>query len=283
MSIVNEVLITAPTAAQIAAAIKCLGQLGIVESSLVIGRANGKNTIQYYPDASIIPGVRSLRLPTGVKLSFRRLMPSDWETKWKRDFKPVMLTKNIRVVPAWCKVKASYNPKKDILLDTTSAFGTGLHPTTRMVAGYIEENSTNITSLLDVGTGSGILSIVAKKCGIKTICAFDNDPESVVTAKQNLKANHCIISRLSASGIENFMPKRKFDMVAANVLAKPLLENNIRIASWVKPGGLLAISGIWKGDIERFKTKFAQPGLKCISECIENEWAGLLYKTSRII
>ncbi len=278
MSIVHEILITAASAAQIAAAVKCLAKLGIPASALVIGRTEGGNTIQCYPEEGLLRQVRTATFPAGVKLVYRRLVPSDWETRWKQDFKPVMLTKKIRVVPAWCKAAAHYNLKRDILLDTTSAFGTGLHPTTRMVAQYIEDNSSEVDSLLDVGTGSGILSVVARKRGIKTVHAFDNDPESVVTAKLNLKANHCKIARLNASGIETYQPVRLFDMVAANVLAKPLLENKSRLASWVKPGGLLAVSGIWSGDRQRFKKQFAHPGLQCISECIENDWMGLLYK-----
>ena len=126
--------------------------------------------------------MQSLRLK-GITVTLKVLKAADWQERWKRDIKPFALTKTFDVVPLWSS--SGYQRKKriPIYLDSILSFGTGLHETTRFMAGLIEACRGQFETCLDVGTGTGILSVIAYHCGAKTVDAVDIDPMSVQAAK----------------------------------------------------------------------------------------------------
>ncbi len=120
---------------------------------------------------------------SGVKVRHRRLAPKDWLTLWKSQWKPAALTKKLDVVPVWYQDK--YKPRQGcdhILMDTLLSFGTGLHETTRFMAQFIEDKQGKFRSFLDIGTGTGILALVALKNGAEEVLAIDIGSLSVQAA-----------------------------------------------------------------------------------------------------
>src|SRR3989338_1278897 len=138
----------------------------------------------------ILKVLRALKLKN-VKLVGKVLKKKDWALKWKDNFKPFILTRTFGIVPMWQKGTYTFRGKVPIYIDSDLAFGTGLHPTTKYMARIIERTRGRFKSFLDVGSGTGILSIIAAKCGAKIIDAVDICPEAVKVARGNFMENAC--------------------------------------------------------------------------------------------
>jgi ribosomal protein L11 methyltransferase len=192
-------------------------------------------------------------------LSQKRVVDPGWGEAWKEYFKPLRISPHFVVKPPW----EPYRPKqKDVVIeiDPGMAFGTGSHPTTRMCLQILEEviqNGANVRSVLDVGTGSGILAIAARKMGVKHIVAIDIDPVAIKGARENAalnKVNTGIHFRIgSPEGV-----RRTFDLVLANLLPQELLGLVPDLARRVAPGGAVIVSGFLrkqKGEIVKAMEK----------------------------
>ena len=214
----------------------------------------------------------------GVKVYSRRLLPKDWLTLWKSQWRPAPLTKNLDVVPVWYKDK--YKPRRgvdSILMDTLLSFGTGLHETTQFMAQLIEDNRGKYRSFLDIGTGTGILALVAIKHGAEDVLGIDIGALSVTAARDNMKANE-LYFKVQKADIKKYTSAKKYDFVAANLITEDLIEHSHRIISFVKPGGLLAVSGISLENLTKLQKCFASLPLKKLKVCKGKQWSGLLYQ-----
>lgn len=215
---------------------------------------------------------------SGIKITKYRLLPADWLTKWKTLWKPASLTQKLDVVPVWYKDK--YKPRRGrdhILMDTLLSFGTGLHETTRIMAQFIEDRKGTFKSFLDIGTGTGILSLVALKYGAKDVLGIDIGYLSVQAARDNRRVN-ALYFKIKKADIKKFHCEKTFDLVAANLVTEDLIEHAHKIMSFVKEGGCLAVSGISLDNLPRLRKAFACLPLKCLKISKEKEWSGLLYQ-----
>jgi ribosomal protein L11 methyltransferase len=192
-------------------------------------------------------------------LSQKRIVDSGWGKAWKEYFKPLRISPHLVVKPPW----EPYRPKeKDLIveIDPGMAFGTGSHPTTRMCLQILEEairNGGNPRSVLDVGTGSGILAIAARKMGIKHIVAIDIDPVAIRGARKNAALNKVSTGiHFQIGSLEGI--RRKFDLVLVNLLPQELLGLGPDLARRVAPGGAVIVSGFLrkqKGEIVKAMEK----------------------------
>jgi ribosomal protein L11 methyltransferase len=214
----------------------------------------------------------------GVKTKVIRRSVSDWSQLWKKGWKPFALTRRFQVIPLWQESRACPPGKQAIYLDTTNAFGTGLHETTRFSAQMIDRLRGRFSSFLDVGTGSGILAIVAGKLGIRDVIAIDIDPAAVKVASKNLKANHLPAENVLAADIGRFRPRRMFDLVVANLVTWDLVAFRNKILPLVKPGGYLIVSGISLKNMPFFREHFRTTTLKQLKLKKGREWAAFLFQ-----
>jgi ribosomal protein L11 methyltransferase len=217
------------------------------------------------------------------KISAGKMRREDWAESWKRHFKPLEIGKSLLIKPSWSRKR----PRKDqpcIILDPGLSFGTGQHPTTlfclRMIARPAALNHSK-PSLLDIGTGSGILAIAAAKLDYQPVCAFDFDPDAVRIARSNARRNHVLhriqitpgdVSRLETT------PKRRFDVVCANLISNLLIEERKRITSQLNPGGSLILAGVLEEEFASVQWAYEQCGLKLIAARTEKEWRSGLFK-----
>jgi ribosomal protein L11 methyltransferase len=162
-------------------------------------------------------------------------------------------------------------------MDTLLSFGTGLHETTRFMAQFIEDRRGNFKSFLDIGTGTGILALVALKYGAQKVQGIDIGALSVQAARDNMKANQLIFKVLRAD-IKKYPSKEKYDFVAANLITEDLIEHAGKIISFVREDGLLAVSGISLDNLSKLRKVFSSLPLKCIKICKGKKWSGLLYQ-----
>jgi ribosomal protein L11 methyltransferase len=191
-------------------------------------------------DAALLLAAASNQLdlaavPTSV---VREVEDQDWVRLTQAQFEPISIGKRIWVVPSW---HVAPDPEALVLeLDPGLAFGTGSHPTTRLCMEWLEQNVTPGGSLLDYGCGSGILSILAEKCGASPVIGIDIDPQAVESARQNSARNHAKVSY----GLPDALHAGEFDIVVANILSNPLKVMAAMLCGRVRPGGKLALSGI---------------------------------------
>ena len=206
------------------------------------------------------------------------MRPKDWASRWKKNWRPARLTDLLDVVPLWCYEKyKKINDRDYILLDTLLSFGSGLHETTQIVSQMIEDKREQIRSFLDIGTGTGILTIVALKHGARRVLALDIGDLSVKAAKDNLKVNHFKASVIKAD-ISKYKNVKTYDFVAANLVTQDLVKFQRRITACVKPGGYLAVSGISLLNCPFFESGFKGKSFIKLQTIKAKEWAGYLYQ-----
>ena len=218
-----------------------------------------------------------LRL-VGVNVRQRRLLPRDWLTLWKTQWKPAALTKKLDVVPVWCRDQ--YKPRRGrdyILMDTLLSFGTGLHETTQFMAQFIESKAGQFQSFLDIGTGTGILAFVALKYGARDVLGIDIGQLSVQAARDNMKANQ-LFFKVKKADIKTYGSHQVYDFVAANLITEDLIANASRIISFVKEGGLLAISGVSLENLNKLSRAFSSQPLRRLEISKGKQWTGLLFQ-----
>lgn len=258
-----------------------LERLGVPEQDLVETESGQQRTVSFFERsssraASLAKKFRALGIRTaGVRVV--SLKDSDWKTRWKKYFKPIQITPEVRVVPGRARRAPRGGTGRDIFIDTSVAFGTGLHSTTRMMAGLIRSRRGRFATLLDIGTGSGILALLGAHYGAREIVALDNDPLATTTAVKNFRANDCQATVLTAD-FAAWQPARVFDFVAANLLTADLIRVRARLTRVVKSGGYLAVSGIFEDNIREFRKKFYGHPFRLLKEQRRAKWYGVLFQ-----
>jgi ribosomal protein L11 methyltransferase len=218
------------------------------------------------------------KLSLKVKVTARILQPKDWASLWKKQWQPAPLTKTLDVVPVWCQKKYKRAKGRDyILMDTLLSFGTGLHETTQIVSQMIEDKKKDIKTLFDIGTGTGILGMVALKHGAKSVFAVDIGELSVEAAKNNFKVNK-LKATVKKADINRFAHNKTYDFVAANLVTQDLIAAQNKITRFVKPGGYLAVSGISLLNCPVFEKGFNAKSFIKLETVKAKEWAGYLYQ-----
>lgn len=258
-----------------------LENIGISREDLSETIDKGRTRISFYAGTAAkahtaLEAIDSAGL-RNVRSSVKRLGPEDWRDKWKKVFKPFKITSNITVVPSWDRGK--YREKgSEIFIDTGLAFGSGLHPTTRHTAKLIASLGGKFEDILDIGTGTGILALVAWKYGARRIWAMDIDPESTKATLKNFQENGCKAELVMTAPFEKFSKKGKFDLVAANLITKDLVTLKKGILDRVRPGKYLVVSGISLDNYGFFRKNFDSPRLRCLKAVREKGWAAVLYR-----
>lgn len=178
----------------------------------------------------------------------------DWLEEWKKGFKPFELAGGHWVVPSWCE--SPPGAKHNIWIDPGMAFGTGTHETTQLVAHELVNLKGQ--SLLDVGTGTGILAIMARQMGIARVVATEIEEDSRRVAHENFGRNGCADIQLDGRQVESL--DEKFDIVVANIIDGVLVRIQDALMARVKPGGWLVLSGIIGEREKDFLEGFKVPG-----------------------
>lgn len=283
-NVLFEVVIGLPEAYQVPKEIykNILIQLGVSPEAIIELYQDGQNFLSCY--CSSYKRALDLRNKLGryklrgIVIRIKRVIKENWQNVWKESFKPFYLTEDVMIVPAWRKTFKLKKGTQAIFLDTSVAFGTGLHETTQLMARLIESKEGHFQSFLDIGTGTGILALVACQYGAKEIYAIDICPQSVTIANDNFKRNGWRNLKAKKRDIQGGLEGKPFDFVAANLNSFDLIKWRKKILSNVKPRGLLAVSGISGENLKKFKTSFKELSLQCLKELRGKNWCALLYQ-----
>ena len=202
----------------------------------------------------------------------------DWAESWKQYYKPVPLGK-VTIVPAWEKYEASEG-EIVVRMDPGMAFGTGTHETTRLVIRLMQDELKGGERLLDVGTGSGILSICASKMGAATCNAYDIDPVAVKVARDNALSDGCTNITVGVSdllrGVD--LSGGKYDFCVANIVADIIIRMLPDVKDYLLPGAPLILSGIIGERADEVRRAVLKEGFAVEKEITENDWVGMLVR-----
>lgn len=204
----------------------------------------------------------------------------DWQSFWKHHFKTRNVGQHLCIRPIWEKGDAAIKARKTIWLDPGLSFGTGEHFTTRFCLEQLDRlcGNASVRSMLDVGTGSGILAIAAARLGVKRVTAFDHDAQALEQARENFRRNR--VSRIIQSSVldmeKDAFPKGPFDLVCANVYSRLLIEAAPALARATRRH--LVLSGIRELELDSVASAFIAVGGQEIVRDGDGEWGGLVLK-----
>lgn len=221
--------------------------------------------------------VRATAELAGIEVTLSRdtLPAADWSEAWKRFFHVEHITDRITIRPSW-EDYAAREGEVVITLDPGMSFGTGKHPTTRACLEFLDTLAVGDLSrpVLDMGCGSGILSIAAKKLGFTHVRGFDYDADAVVVAKENAALNEVVVPYETRDLANNL---DQGAVILANILGPVLIEYAAEVTCAVLPGGALVASGILDSLYPEVKAAFEKYGLQEVSSRLIGEWRSGLF------
>ena len=206
----------------------------------------------------------------------------DWINNWKQYFKQFYVD-DILIIPSWEEVKPEDRDKMIIHIDPGTAFGTGMHETTQLCIRQLKKYVTKDTELLDVGTGSGILSIIALKLGARHAVGTDLDPCAVPAVEENKEVNGIPVEAfdmmigniIDDKEVQDRVGYEKYDIVTANILADVLVPLTPVIVHQMKPGAVYITSGILDVKEDVVKEAVVAAGLEVVEVTHQGEWVSV--------
>lgn len=204
----------------------------------------------------------------------RRVIDQNWNEIWEKNFEPVQITRD-------CRIRASFHTPDssipfEIIINPRMSFGTGHHETTSQAARFMLDLKHQGLSVLDVGCGTGVLSILAEKKGAAKIVGIDNDLNAVINAKDNIQLNNCNRVGILHASIAELPNALLFDLIVANINRNVLLEEIGQYSNHLNKSGCLILSGFYTDDSSVVVKKCEAEALKVNRQTEENQWACLL-------
>ena len=206
-------------------------------------------------DLDTVRAALAEQLPDGESASTEILTVEDrdWVRAWLDHAEAMRFGERLWICPTGCEVTAQ--DAVIVHLDPGLAFGTGTHPSTSMCLDWLSLNEIAGKTVLDYGCGSGVLAIAALKLGADSALAIDIDPQAITATLDNAQTNQ-VAERIACAGIEHALTER-YDIVLANILARPLIELAPKLSAATKPGGRIVLAGLLERQAEDVRAAYA--------------------------
>lgn len=228
-----------------------------------------------------IEGLRAFKIVLDpLNISVNELEASDWENEWKQYFKPFFVTNQFKIVPTWEETEQELDDYQTILMDPGMAFGTGTHPTTKLSLQALEKVVKKDDLIIDVGSGSGILSIAASLLGASRVFSYDLDEVAVNSTINNRDLNDLSDTIIVKQNdlLKGIRQEEKVDVIVANILAHIILELIDDAYENVKTEGYFIVSGIIEKEVANIKKALEEKGFKLYEHLEEEHWHTFITK-----
>lgn len=217
----------------------------------------------------------SLKTKIDLSLNLSQKQNRDWIDEYKKGVKPILVGE-IYIRPSWEK---ALDERLNIIIDPALAFGSGHHESTNLCLNLLQKYKNGYKTALDVGCGSGILSIALAKLGL-SVSACDTDILAVESSKENAIKNEVVFSEIWQGSADGAVANsKKYDIVVANIIADIIFIIKNDLIKSVESGGILVLSGILEKYLDRVKTEFKALNLLEISK--DGEWVSFVFKKER--
>jgi len=248
-------------------------------------KLQGLSHIKLYLEDTDEKGLARLKSCTekmDLPMHIASLAETNWEESWKDNYPAVEVGKNLIVVPYW--QAEDTNGRTPIILDPGLTFGTGAHASTQMVMETMEERVTEGFRCLDLGSGSGILSIAALRLGAASAIGVDIDPKAESIARENAAYNGFAAPEFTAltgnvtedTALMEQLSHHEYDLVLVNIVADGIIGLSPALQGYCKPEGGVILSGIIDERLQDVKNALEQAGLVVCKERLSGGWAALL-------
>ena len=228
---------------------------------------------------------------TAIAYQVSSLEKRNWNAEWERNYEPIEVASQVRVRASFHEMDRSGGPdpfRYDIIIDPKMSFGTGHHETTAMMLEQQLSLDFSGKTILDVGSGTGILAILAAKMGAKSVLAFDIEEWAVENARENAELNNCPQITVFQGTIDDINPPTNildwtpavFDIVLANINRNVLLREIPIYTDLLKTGGYLIVSGFYEHDASDIQKEAINAGLVPIKGMTLKEWTSLVFQRS---
>lgn len=260
----------------------------IIDPQKIPHRQAGAAITGYFPAKTFVPELLPTIRQRVAKLKNYGLNPGEnnvtaarinnqkWATVWQKYYHPLRITNELTIVPQWENYQPKQPQEKLLVLDPGMAFGTGTHPTTKLMLQALENVIRGGESMIDVGTGSGVLSIAAKQLGAGTVTAYDIDEVAIRSAKKNLALNP--VAQDVKVGVNSLLDgiHTQVDLVVANILAEIIVPLIPQAFENLKPGGYFLTSGIIDDKVNLVCQNLVKQGFIIDSETKIKDWHGII-------
>ena len=203
----------------------------------------------------------------------------DWANDWKSYFHPISIDEGLTIVPSW----EDYEPKEGeeiIILDPGMAFGSGNHATSFLCSRYLREYMKQGDTVIDIGCGSGILSLVAVKNGAEKVIAVDLDPQCMIATEENAQKNNMLDSIDTREGDLFSVVTESADVVVSNIFAEVIIGMLHDVKHHVKPGGIYIASGILKEKLQDVMDALKGEGFELLDDKTDGDWSAVAARRS---
>ncbi|BEI50309.1 ribosomal protein L11 methyltransferase [Lactiplantibacillus plantarum] len=260
----------------------------IIDLATIPHVTSGAKISAYYPETVFVPEViptikqRVSQLtdfglnPAPNEVSMTALSDEDWATAWKKYYHPVRVTRYLTIVPSWEQYQPVQSGELVLRLDPGQAFGTGTHPTTKLCLQALETVINGGEHLIDVGTGSGVLSIAAKAMGVGAVEAYDLDDVAVASAQTNLDLNPVAKDVHVAANDLLAVIDTQADIIVANILAEIIIPLVPQARQNLKRGGYFITSGIIDDKFQVVMTTIKEAGFQITQHTQMGDWHGIV-------
>ena len=226
----------------------------------------------------IISKLLNINAPENQFFDWSIIKEEDWLTSWKKYWAPELVGNHFLILPCWINLNEKFKDKKIIKIDPGAAFGTGSHPSTYLCLEKMENILFSDKKVLDIGSGSGILSVAARLLGAKEVCAVDNDYLAINATNSNFQLNFGNLKNLNTYLgtfneiiFKNYI--KKFDYVLCNILAEVIKEMIPNIYNCLKNNGEVIFSGILISQKDEIIKILIQNDLKLLDVSTKKDWA----------
>ena len=226
----------------------------------------------------VISKLLNINEPNSQFFDWSIIKEEDWLTSWKQYWSPELVGNHFLILPCWMNLNEKFKDKQIIKIDPGAAFGTGSHPSTYLCLEKMENIIFSDKKVLDIGSGSGILSVAARLLGAKEVCAVDNDYLAINSTKSNFQLNFGNLKNLNTylGSFNEVILKnqlKQFDVVLCNILAEVIKEMIPNIYKCLKNNGEVIFSGILNSQKDEIIKILIQNDLKLMDVSTRKDWA----------